>query len=140
MRCRWSTVVCLAGWLIAQTPGAARGAAGQPVAAAPDFFEKSVRPVLANHCFECHGPQKQKAKLRLDSREAMLKGGESGPAIVPGNPVASILIQAVRQDGALTMPPGGKLSATDIATLTQWIKRGAPWGTKLRANDVTKIP
>src|SRR5439155_24543682 len=70
----------------------------------------------------------------------LLRGGGRGPAIVPGNPVASILIQAVRQDGALTMPPGGKLSATDIATLTQWIKRGAPWGTKLRANDVTKIP
>src|SRR5437763_12672091 len=128
MRCRWSTVVCLAGWLIAQTAGAARGAAGQPMAAAPDFFEKSVRPVLANHCFECHGPQKQKAKLRLDSREAMLKGGESGPAIVPGAPEKSLLIKALRHDDDdLKMPPSGPLAKSDVAALAKWIQQGAHW-------------
>src|SRR4051812_43614940 len=62
---------------------------------ADEFFEKQVRRVLASYCIECHGPQKQKAGLRLDSREAIVKGGESGPAIVPGKPNESLLVTAV---------------------------------------------
>ncbi|MCP6440595.1 hypothetical protein NL474_29565, partial [Klebsiella pneumoniae] len=61
-----------------------------------DFFETRIRPVLAEACWECHGPEKQWAGLRLDSREAFLKGGESGPALAPGDPTASRLLSAVR--------------------------------------------
>src|SRR5215210_7053407 len=62
-----------------------------------EFFEKQVRPLLVASCTECHGDEKQSNDLRLDSREAILKGGERGPAIVPGKPDTSVLIQAVRQ-------------------------------------------
>src|SRR5438094_3215194 len=100
----------------------------KPTAAQVEFFEKSVRPILAANCFECHGPDKQKAKLRLDARSLMMEGGDSGPVIVPGNPKASLLIQAIHypEDGP-KMPPKGKLSATEIALLTEWIQQGAPW-------------
>src|SRR4051812_37240836 len=74
-----------------------------------EFFEKQVRPLLAAHCYECHGAKKQQASLRLDSRESMLHGGENGPAIVLGEPEKSRLIAAVRRDGDLQMPPKSKL-------------------------------
>jgi mono/diheme cytochrome c family protein len=103
------------------------------------FFDRRVEPILRTHCVGCHNDELKDGGISFGDRDGLLQGGTHGPAIVPGNPDASILIQAVRQDGALTMPPGGKLSAKDIATLTQWIKVGAPWGTKLRANDIPKI-
>lgn len=104
---------------------APRGAAA---AEHTDFFEKKIRPILANNCFECHGPKKQKAGLRLDSPAALLVGGDLGPALVAGNPDKSLLIQAVRyQDDHLQMPPDGRLSATDVADLETWVKLGAPW-------------
>ena len=82
--------------------------------AAVDFFEKSIRPVLSESCQKCHGPQKQSSELRLDSREAILKGGSSGPAIVPGKPDESLLVQAVAHSHEeLKMPPKGKLPAAD---------------------------
>lgn len=92
-----------------------------------EFFESKVRPILAAHCLSCHGPRKQKAGLRLDSREALMKGGESGPAITSGDPVVSLLIEAVGYDGETQMPPKGKLDPREIETLTEWVKRGAPW-------------
>jgi cytochrome c553 len=99
-----------------------------PVSAAQaEFFEKSVRPVLVGSCITCHGPEKQKAKLRLDSRAAVLAGGESGPAVVPGKPGASLLVKAVHYDDSPHMPPRGKLSADEIAALTEWVRQGAPW-------------
>src|SRR4051812_29901588 len=69
----------------------------KPSAEAVEFFEKSVRPVLADQCLKCHGPQKQKGGLRLDSRATALSGGDSGPAIVPGKPDESLLLTALRQ-------------------------------------------
>ena len=76
------------------------------------FFETSVRPVLSEHCLKCHGPAKQWNGLRLDSREALLRGGDSGPAIVPGQPDQSRLIRAIRHsDDELQMPPESKLIA-----------------------------
>ncbi len=97
--------------------------------AAVDFFEKSVRPVLIASCQKCHGPQKQSSELRLDSRAAILKGGSSGPAIVPGKPDESLLVQAVAHShDELKMPPKGKLSAPDVAALRRWVEMGAPWG------------
>src|SRR6185369_13002957 len=71
--------------------------AKQPTAEELRFFETAVRPVLAEHCDKCHGAKKQWANLRLDSREGLLKGGDSGPAIVPGNSKESLLIQAVKE-------------------------------------------
>ncbi|RMG33405.1 MAG: DUF1553 domain-containing protein [Planctomycetota bacterium] len=90
------------------------------------FFETDVRPLLARRCFGCHGPKRQKGGLRLDSRAAALRGGESGPAIVPGKPDESLLIEAV-QYALLQMPPNGRLTDREVATLRRWIALGAPW-------------
>lgn len=101
-----------------------------PAAVSPaqaEFFEKSVRPVLAQSCYACHGPGKQFASLRLDSRAGLLMGGDKGPVLTPGDPEKSRLIAAIRQTGALKMPPNGKLSDKAIADLTVWVKDGAPW-------------
>jgi hypothetical protein len=91
------------------------------------FFESKVRPLLVKHCYECHaeGAKKLGGKLRLDTRDAWQKGGESGAPIVPRKPDDSLLIKAVRYDG-LEMPPDGRLPETDVAILVDWIKRGAP--------------
>lgn len=91
-----------------------------------DFFEKQVRPVLVERCESCHGAEKQKGGLRLDSRAAWQKGGESGPAIVPGQPDESRFIKAIRYgDPDLQMPPKHKLPEAEIAALTNWVKQGA---------------
>src|SRR5439155_22376622 len=94
------------------------------------FFENKIRPILANNCYKCHSAQAEKVKggLLLDSRDGLLKGGESGPVIVPGDPEQSRLIKAIRYiDPDLQMPPKGKkLSAAEIADLTAWVKMGAP--------------
>ena len=92
------------------------------------FFEKEVRPLLAENCFKCHGEAKQKGGLRLDSLAAMVQGGDSGPAVVPGDIDESLLVEAVNYVG-LEMPPGGKLGDTQRAVLTRWIAMGAPWPT-----------
>ena len=104
-------------------PATARAAPPDPAA----FFEKNVRPVLAERCWGCHGPEKQKGGLRLDSRAAIVTGGEQGPAIVPGKPDESLLVTALRHDGQLRMPPKNKLPEAEIAALTEWVKMGAPW-------------
>ena len=98
-----------------------------------DFFEKKIRPVLVEHCYQCHSASAEKIKgeLLLDSREGMLKGGESGkPAVVAGNVDKSRLIEAIRYtNGDLQMPPkkaGGKLSDEQIAGFIAWINLGAP--------------
>jgi cytochrome c553 len=101
--------------------------ASQSQADSPEFFETKIRPVLANNCYNCHAASAL-GGLRLDSREAMLKGGTRGAAIVPGDPDKSLLIQAVRQtDGKLKMPMGGKLKDPEIADLAAWVKAGAVW-------------
>lgn len=102
--------------------------AQQVSAEAAEFFERSIRPVLVESCQQCHGPLKQKAGLRLDSREALIKGGETGAAIIPGDPEKSLLIRAISYtDQDLQMPPAAKLSNAQIADLTEWIRQGAPW-------------
>jgi hypothetical protein len=91
-------------------------------------FQDRVLPLLQARCISCHGTEKQKGKLRLDSRAAILKGGENGPAIVPGDPEKSLLIQALRQTHPdIKMPPKEKLPADQIQALAAWIKDGAPW-------------
>ncbi|MFP6764695.1 MAG: DUF1549 domain-containing protein, partial [Planctomycetaceae bacterium] len=93
-----------------------------------EFFETSVRPLLVRKCYACHSAKSKalKAGLRLDHREHVLTGGDSGTAIVPGKPDQSLLIQAVRYE-SYEMPPDGKLQNTQIATLVKWVEMGAPW-------------
>jgi mono/diheme cytochrome c family protein len=94
-----------------------------------EFFEKQIRPVLAEHCDSCHGARKQEGGLRLDSRASLLKGSDSGPVVVAGTPTESLLIEAVRQTGDLKMPPPpkDKLAPEAIAALVRWVELGLPW-------------
>ena len=94
------------------------------------FFEKNIRPLFAAKCLACHsGAQQPMAGLALDSRERAIKGGGRGPAIVAGQPAASLLLKAVtRAEGVPKMPPSGNLKDDEVALLTEWIQRGAPWG------------
>jgi mono/diheme cytochrome c family protein len=107
------------------------------------FFEEKVRPILAENCYKCHGSDEQKGNLRLDLREMAMSGGESGEVIVPGHPDKSLLVEAVKWE-SLEMPPSGRLSEQNIATLTEWIRLGAPMpkdhgaaGIELRKNRGT---
>jgi cytochrome c553 len=99
---------------------------------ADEFVATKVRPLLKARCFECHGPEDQRTEeelagnLQLISRKAMLAGGDTGPAIVPGQPEKSLLIKAVEWD-ELEMPPDNKLPNGEIAILKKWIAMGAPW-------------
>ncbi|MEM7384099.1 MAG: PSD1 and planctomycete cytochrome C domain-containing protein [Verrucomicrobiota bacterium] len=100
----------------------------EPSAEAGAFFESKIRPLLSKHCFECHGKEKQKGDLRLDSLAALLRGGEQGPAVVPGDPGHSLLMEAVRYSNAdLQMPPKTRLGQRQVALLERWISLGAPW-------------
>ncbi len=92
-----------------------------------EFFERRIRPVLVSSCVNCHGPEKHKAGLRLDSRAALLAGGDNGPVVVPGKAQASMLIKAIHYDDSPRMPPKGKLSASSIDDLARWIDQGAVW-------------
>ena len=91
-----------------------------------EFFEKQIRPLLADKCYSCHGPKEQLSSLRLDSRAAMLEGGTRGPSLVPGEPQASLLFRAVLHQ-ELKMPLGIKLPESQVADLERWILMGAPW-------------
>ncbi|MFO0956845.1 MAG: c-type cytochrome domain-containing protein, partial [Isosphaeraceae bacterium] len=102
--------------------------AQEPDAEKVRFFETKVRPVLIAKCLSCHGPDKSKGGLRLDSREMALKGGDSGPAIAPGKVEETLLLDAIGyEDDALKMPPKGKLDAIQIADIRRWVEHGATW-------------
>jgi hypothetical protein len=107
------------------------------------FFEAKIRPLLHEHCFSCHSgqPKKQKGGLSLESRASLLKGGDSGPAILPTEPGKSLLIKAVHyQDATLQMPPKGKLPERELALLEEWVRRGAPYpGTSEKTENKTTI-
>jgi len=116
--------------IAAQTPAPPATAVqpGTPAAAQAEFFEANIRPVLLETCGECHLDD-EKGNLRVDSRAALIKGGDNGPAIVPGDPDKSLLIQAIRQVGdAPKMPKKkAKLSDATIGAFVEWVKQGAPW-------------
>jgi hypothetical protein len=102
--------------------------AAEPTPADLEFFEKRIRPVLIEHCYECHGMEEQSGGLRLDSRATLLKGGESGSAAKPGEPAKSRLVEAIGYNNAdLQMPPTGKLPLEITKDLTKWVKIGLPW-------------
>ena len=119
------------GLLLSSLPAAVSGvpAAGAD-AAGIEFFEKKIRPLLVDKCYQCHSADSEKVKggLLLDTREALLKGGDTGPALLAGDPEKSLLVKAVRYtDENLQMPPKGKkLSPEQIADLEAWVKMGAP--------------
>ena len=120
-----STFLNIVAALIAS--GVFLGAAELPPQDA-DLFESKIRPILVEHCYECHSAdKKQKGNLLLDTKDATLKGGDTGPALVPGDPTKSLLLKAVKwEDKDLQMPPKTKLSDAQIADLEAWIKAGAP--------------
>lgn len=91
------------------------------------FFEVKIRPLLVTHCVKCHGADKQSGGLRVDSRAALVAGGDSGAAIVPSDPAGSLLVKAIRREGYTQMPPDETLSAEQVADFTAWIRAGAVW-------------
>src|SRR5215212_1103989 len=111
-----------------------------------EFFEKRIRPILAEHCYECHSAdaKKLKGKLRLDSPENILRGGNTGPAVLPGNPDKSLLITALKYtDPDLQMPPAQgensrKLADNVIADFVHWVHAGAPMATAPVAKSDSK--
>ncbi len=121
-------LLCASFAVLALTVSFARAALADDNPAV-DFFEKKVRPVLANNCYNCHSAfNNSQSGLRVDDRNGLLQGGKRGPAVIPGDPEKSRLIQAVRQtNDNLKMPPKTKLSDEEIADLTKWIADGAPW-------------
>ena len=121
MRFVGTMVVCLCGIAI---PAAAEEELTPEQA---EFFEEKIRPVLVEQCRECHAADSKTLRggLRVDSRDLIRAGGDSGPAIVPGNVAESLLIEAIRYD-SFEMPPDGKLSDEIIADFVKWVEMGAP--------------
>jgi hypothetical protein len=117
----WLGLLLLTGGVRAAEP------AKQPSPEAIRFFESRIRPVLIDNCYKCHDDKKQRGGLRVDSRAALLSGGDQGAAIQPGKPDESLLIKAVRHQDELKMPPKKQLAKEQIADLTQWVRMGAPW-------------
>ncbi len=114
-------------WLIA-FPCAASADDAPVTPEQAEFFEKKIRPVLADRCWKCHGSEKEEGNLRLDRYARVRKGGDTGPAVVPGDLQTSELVEAILYDPAgYQMPPDGKLPQSQIDDLLAWIKIGAPW-------------
>ena len=125
-----AVVALVSGCFLVQNCDAAAPVPTSPATFPPDqveYFEKQVRPLLVQHCVECHGPDQQEAGLRLDSRSHILKGVEGHPAAVPGDPGKSLIIAVTKYDGDVQMPPDGKLPPDQLAVLTNWVKIGMPW-------------
>ena len=101
--------------------------AEEPGPAEIELFEKKVRPLLVQHCQKCHGETKQEAGLRVDTSAALRKGGDSGPSIDTEKLEESLLIEVVRYEGDIRMPPKGRLTDEEIEILVGWVQRGAPW-------------
>ena len=130
-------IVLMCAVLVGEEPAGGQRTAAEQIR----FFEASIRPLLVEHCLKCHGEKKQWVGLRLDSREALLKGGDSGAAIVPSNPDKSLLIRAIRQvDDDLQMPMDDKLTKRQIAALVRWVKMGAPFPATTVAAKRTRDP
>lgn len=116
---------CLAWLVLVVSP-----AAGAEPAWSADqltYFEKHIRPVLASQCWNCHSASKAESGLRLDSRAAVLKGGDRGPAATPRETEAGWLMQAIRRSGDLVMPPNGTLTSAQVDAFSRWIQMGLPW-------------
>jgi Protein of unknown function (DUF1553)/Protein of unknown function (DUF1549)/Planctomycete cytochrome C len=131
-RLPWLAILWLAGMACPTGVAAAEDPRSEP------FFENRVRPVLAGVCLRCHGQEKQKGGLRFDSRDALVKGGESGPAIDLNDPDQSLLLQAIRRsDDVSAMPPDEALPGQQVADLTAWVKAGSPWPARMGRINAT---
>lgn len=118
------SILALLAWLIPSAPAEEK----PPTAEQEQFFEKKVRPVLVSNCWECHGEKKQESSFRLDSRVAILEGGDSGErGAVAGEPDKSLLVKAIHHVGDVKMPPEKKLSDAEIADISTWVEMGLPW-------------
>src|SRR5262245_44923758 len=117
------------GVAVADKPASTPEPKTQFTAAQIASFEKDVLPILQANCFKCHGAGKSRGGLRLNSRETILKGGDTGPAVSLDKPNESLLLRAINYKNEPQMPPGGKLPQKDIETLTRWVRDGLPWTT-----------
>ena len=129
------------GWAFLGLGPQAGAAPARPSEAGLEFFEKNIRPVLVDRCYQCHSSTSEKLKggLLLDSKAGLLKGGDSGPAILPGKPEKSLLVKALRwSDPDLQMPPKHQLSTNQINDFAAWIKMGAPDPRKQPATTASK--
>lgn len=121
------TVPCILAVFAQLWGNETRCEASEPSPAGIEFFEKEVRPLLVKHCYQCHAGEESNGSLRLDSRDAVLRGGDSGPAIVTGDPEKSRLIRAIRyKDQDLQMPPDTPLAPAEVEILEKWVAVGAP--------------
>jgi hypothetical protein len=117
-------VVLMATWCLSETASVRADDFSQQQL---EIFEKRIRPLLVEHCLQCHGPEKQEGGFNLVTRESLIKGGDSGSALVAGKPNESLLIEAVEYLSEPKMPPSGKLSAEKIEHLRWWVESGAAW-------------
>ena len=122
MRIRIPIVTCLAFGLLSSVASAGDEPSGL------EFFEKKIRPLLVEHCYECHSADAKaiKGSLLLDSRDGWKRGGDTGPALVPGKPNDSLMIKALKHEDGLEMPPKRKLPDEVIAEFVKWVEQGAP--------------
>jgi mono/diheme cytochrome c family protein len=100
-----------------------------PAEATPEYYAEHVQPILRSNCYRCHAGLNHRGGLHLDTREGLMHGGKDGSVVVPGHPEQSLLVTLIRHEGPANdpkpMPPKSKLSDTDIATITEWIRAGA---------------
>ncbi len=122
---------------------AAHALPAEPAGVSPEdaeFFEARVRPLLAGKCFNCHGEgAKLEGSLRLTSRGDLMAGGDSGPAVSAGDPAASLLLQVIAYTGDIQMPPDGKLTQSEIETLSTWVQKGLPWPGDHTVTDAARL-
>jgi len=138
MVCRWPGIILFLMLICCQFVTA--GEPASVVTGDNDFFEKHVRPILADHCYSCHGPDKAKGGLRFDSIKALKAGNEVSSLFVPGKPEKSHLLEVLNHTGEIKMPPKQKLSQTQIDYVRHWIELGAvlPAEAKKPENDQWK--
>lgn len=105
-----------------------------------EYFERHVRPLLAEKCFSCHGRGQRKGSLSLDHRDSLMAGGESGVVVVAGKPEESLLVEAIQYSGSIQMPPDGKLDDREIQVLKKWIALGLPWPDETSSKSSMRSP
>ena len=126
------------GCVLPTLSGTLHAADEAPLNEGQRFYIEKIRPIFSQKCYKCHTDMPN-SHFRVDSREAILEGGKRGPAIVPGDPDNSLLIQAVRQTGELKMPKDSRLEDQEIADLIAWVKMGAPWDPQDHAKPVIPV-
>ncbi len=105
-----------------------------------EYFERHVRPLLAEKCFSCHGRGERKGSLSLDHRDKLMVGGESGAVVVEGKPEESLLVEAIEYSGSIQMPPDGKLDDRQIQVFKKWIALGLPWPDETTSKSSMRSP